>query len=129
MQPFQPRAAGIRDHRAALDELEQRAGLAAVLAGQAIEGLDLRAGIGRFGHAEPAAELLQPAQRRDHLLAAGQRPGQRHRFVDVQPGASPPVPGRRSIARASQPGAALSGFRRAVCQVAMLSKCDRFGFG
>ena len=30
---------------------------------------------------------------------------------------------------ASHPGAALSGLSRAVCQVAMLSKCDRFGFG
>ena len=34
-----------------------------------------------------------------------------------------------AIVRASQPGAALSGFNKAVCQIAMLSKCERFGLG
>ena len=116
--------------RAALDELEQRAGRAAVLAGELVEGRDLRVGAGVAGHAQAAAELLEAVERRDHLPPARERPRQRHRVVDVQRGS---VALRRGalVDRPGEPaGSRLVRVRaEAVCQIAMLSKCERFGLG
>src|SRR5260370_41955259 len=70
LEPFQPCTAGVGNRAASLDKLKKRAGLAVVLACQAIESLNLRDSLGALGHTQPAAELLEPRQRRTDLLPA-----------------------------------------------------------
>ena len=101
LQPFEPCAAGIGDQAASLDELEQRAGLAPILLRQAIEGLDLRGGLGALracpagGGTAPAGPATAPPAGRPPA------PGQRERLVDVQPRR---VAARRTGAAVDRPG-------------------------
>ena len=84
-QPFEPRTAGVGDQCCIARRTEGASRARRDPGGQAIEGFDLRGGLGALGHAQPAAELLEPGERWDDLPAARKRTGQRERLVDMQP--------------------------------------------